>query len=337
MQKNDLVSIVMATFNGEKYLPLQLDSIVTQDYGNIEVVIVDDCSADKTVDIIREFARRDNRIRLVTSAVNKGGLAAFERGLSLARGQFIALADQDDIWDADKVSAMASALRENPNADLAIADLRLIDGTGEVIAESMWKYQRLRPREGYPFRQLLYMNFVTGCATMARKRLIERAVPFPADCMVHDWWLSVLASSERNGGLLLVRRPLVSYRQHGSNAIGAHSGNIMSAVERAPDLTARIIWYNKNLERIKGYLAGRREWGPRDLHWFREVERLFQGYVDEAGKGLLFRLIRLPLRVRYAGTQSLSHLAGILVFTIFPGIVDFARRLFPAVGSKRKA
>ena len=101
-----LVSIAMATYNGGKYIKEQLFSILDSDYENLEIIIVDDASSDNTLAIINNFMTVDNRIKLYTSNENKGALYAFERALTLSTGDFIALSDQDDIWDKNKITCM---------------------------------------------------------------------------------------------------------------------------------------------------------------------------------------------------------------------------------------
>ena len=218
---NDLISIVMATYNGEKYLRPQIESILTQSYENIELVVVDDASTDRTLSILKEFAVRDNRIYIYPAEKNLGIKANFERGIRLAKGEFIALADQDDIFRSDKLEVLINTLKAYPERDLAISDLSLIDENGNVLSESMWKSQKMNPSAGHPFRCLVYENFATGCAMMIRRRLLDSALPFPPNWGMHDWWIAVVAASENAGGIYLVREALTSYRQHASNVIGA--------------------------------------------------------------------------------------------------------------------
>lgn len=218
---NEVVSIVMTTFNGEKYLRQQLDSILQQTYQYLELIVVDDASMDGTLSILEEYAALDDRIHIFPAKKNLGLVANFERGLKLAKGDFIALSDQDDIFRRDKIELLLTELKDYPSCDLAISDLSLIDKDGNEFAQSMWHYQKLNPKQGKPFRRLLYSNFATGCAMMFRRRLLYLATPFPANCIVHDWWLAVVAASSKGGGICLVKEPLTAYRQHLSNVIGA--------------------------------------------------------------------------------------------------------------------
>src|SRR5665811_477003 len=137
---SELVSIVMATYNGEKYLRQQLDSILEQTYQHFELIVVDDASTDETLSILEEYAALDDRIHVFPAERNLGLVPNFERGLRLAEGDFIALSDQDDIFRKDKIELLLTALKDHPKRDLVLSDLSLIDANGNNIAHSMWSY-----------------------------------------------------------------------------------------------------------------------------------------------------------------------------------------------------
>lgn len=332
-----LISIVLATYNGEKFIRQQIESILEQDYDNLEIIIIDDCSTDTTVSIVQEYAKRDNRIDFVPLKTNLGAVGAFEAGLSRAKGKYIALSDQDDIFDKNKISTMSAELSIHPDFDMVVSDLRLIAEDGAVISESMWRFQKVKQRVGKPFHRLIYTNFVTGCSCMFTNRLLKMALPFPRGCIIHDWWLSVLAASARGGGILLLPSPLVSYRQHGVNVIGAHSGGVSTALRRAPDLNQRTEWYSKNVTRIEGYLESG-AWNETELKILQSVKKVFYGYVTERDHTLLQRLLLLPSRLAFALAENPVHLTGIVVFTLVPRIVEFLRDILPTsrIGSERK-
>src|SRR5450759_436506 len=124
---SELVSIVMATYNGEKYLRKQLDSILEQTYQHFELIVVDDASTDGTLSILAEYAALDDRIQVFPAEKNLGLVSNFERGLRLANGNFIAFSDQDDIFRKDKIKLLLSALKDHSSRDLAVSDLSLID------------------------------------------------------------------------------------------------------------------------------------------------------------------------------------------------------------------
>lgn len=278
---NEFVSIVMATYNGSKYLRQQLDSIVNQSHQNFELIVVDDCSIDDTVLIIKEYQAWDGRIRLYTSDKNKGFVANFERGLKLAKGEFIVLADQDDIFRQDKIELSVNKLNVYSECDLVVSDLSLIDSEGRLFSHSMWQLLKLRPSAGRPFRRLILSNFATGCAITIRRRLLNIALPFPEGIVSHDWWFAVVAASQRGGGICLISEPLTLYRQHEFNAIGIEPlrpnkvFSIMSLFNRlkvsASDTMQNKVmdFININKGRLDGYLSV-------DLWTYREIKIINQ-------------------------------------------------------------
>lgn len=319
--KDELVSIVMATFNGEKYLREQLDSILNQDYRHLEVIVVDDASTDSTLSILEEYRQRDQRISYTCAENNAGASASFELALGMIAGEFIVFSDQDDLFETRKVSVLVEALRANPNRDMVATDLCLIDAAGGIIADSMWQHQRLRVKEGKPFKQLLYMNFVTGCAMMIRRRLLEIALPFPADCMVHDWWLAVVCCSARGGGLVLVKQPLTLYRQHGANSIGTHQVSLQNSIKRVTNLESRIQWYQMNHKRVLGYLC-REGWPEGDLPALECVRDTFEGLRLASERSFFTRMRMVGKILKVAGCESLKHRLGLVLFTLYPMLVD---------------
>jgi len=324
--EDELVSVVMATFNGEKYIREQLDSILNQDYRHLEVIVVDDASSDSTVSILEEYNQRDKRVSYTRAEKNTGASASFELALRLAKGDFIAFSDQDDIFDIRKISVMVAALKANPNRDMVVTDLSLVDAGAEIIAYSMWQHQRLRVKDGKPFKQLLYMNFVTGCAMMIRRRLLKIALPFPADCMVHDWWLAVVSCSGRGGGLALVKQPLTLYRQHSANSIGSHQVSFQTSLERVTNLESRIQWYQMNRKRLDGYLC-KEGWNEDDLSVLEYARDAFEGLCLTSEFAFSTRLRMVGKVLKMAKYESLKHRLGLALFTLYPMLVDHLARL----------
>ncbi len=105
-----LVSIALCTYNGEKFLPGQLDSLLAQDYAPIEIIAVDDCSNDNTWKILQEYVLKDDRLKLHQNKQNLGHTLNFERAIGLCSGDYIALADQDDLWEKNKISTLIAAI-----------------------------------------------------------------------------------------------------------------------------------------------------------------------------------------------------------------------------------
>ncbi len=221
-----MIDILLATYNGEKYLSQQIDSIIAQTCKDWQLLIRDDLSTDNTVNIIKSYTRRHpDKIRLIED--NKGhlGLARnFEALLESAQSEFIMFCDQDDIWLPNKIeltlNTMKAARQTWPNAPLLVhTDLKVVDETLKPIAESFWKLNRISPESDCQLKKIIYQNIVTGCTVMINKKAKEISMPFPPEASIHDWWIAL--NVVKYGKILHMAMPTVLYRQHTANLIGA--------------------------------------------------------------------------------------------------------------------
>jgi len=212
--KNKLVSIAMATYNGETYLHEQINSILNQTYSNLEIIICDDCSIDATRPILEGYALKDQRIKLFFNKTNLGLVKNFEKAISLCTGDYIALADQDDIWLPEKIEILVKNIG---NHLLIHSDAFLIDDKGNTFATSYSQYSNKNFKKN--LKAYIVGNNVTGCTALFDERLLEYALPFPSGTMAHDWWLALCAY--KFGTIQYLDLPLIKYRQHEYNQIGA--------------------------------------------------------------------------------------------------------------------
>jgi hypothetical protein len=209
MQTNPLISIALCTYNGERFVREQVESLLAQDYANLEVVAVDDASTDGTAAILEACAARDPRLRLFRNATNLGFRLNFERAMGLCRGELIAPSDQDDVWRTDKLRLLQSSLGD---AAAAYCDSELIDELGHPLGRRLsQKFPMGRIDDPASF---LFDNCVAGHALLLRQSLLERALPIP-EGMFHDWWLAFVAASA--SGIAYCPEPLVQYRQHAAS------------------------------------------------------------------------------------------------------------------------
>jgi glycosyltransferase involved in cell wall biosynthesis len=215
MQSGDpLVSIVIATYNGARYLREQMASVLAQTYPSMEIIAIDDCSSDDTVAILHEIVGSDSRIKIFRNEANLGHIKTFERGISLCSGEYISLCDQDDAWDTNKVRAMMDAWEDD--ADLIYCDSLFVDESGNSLGRKVSDIKNLTSyTSAIPF---IIGNTVPGHAAMFTKELARQTMPFPS-AIIHDWWLAFVAAA--NGKVQFFDKPLVKYRQHSGNVIGA--------------------------------------------------------------------------------------------------------------------
>ena len=224
------VFVVLAAFNGERYIQSQIESIQSQTYGRWHLLISDDGSTDATTEIIRAAAERDHRIELLPGNGEQpaGVVGNFNYLLeeAQARGaQLCLLADQDDIWFPEKIARQVECfprLGLEPSSILAHSDLVLIDREGEEIHPSFVRHRGMFLEPRSPLGQLLSLNYVTGCSVCLNQRLLRMALPIPSGVIMHDWWLALIAAA--TGDILYEGSALLAYRQHEDNVVGAGGG-----------------------------------------------------------------------------------------------------------------
>jgi len=207
MFKNEeKVSVCIATFNGEKYIRQQLESILFQLLPNDEIVISDNCSSDGTIDIITSFA--DSRISIHSFEV-KSVTLNFENAIKYACGDIIILSDQDDVWLNGKVSRIRQELKI---FDLVVTDCIIVDEHLNLLKTSL--FDLIQSNSGI-IRNLV-RNSYTGCCMAFNRKIVHAALPFPKNLPMHDWWIGLVA--EIAGSVTFVKRPYLLHRRHGSNA-----------------------------------------------------------------------------------------------------------------------
>jgi glycosyltransferase involved in cell wall biosynthesis len=221
-------SVALCTCDGARYLSAQLESILQQSRRPAELVVIDDCSSDATGDIVQAFAASaDFPVRFYRNESPLGIVKNFQKAVSLAHGNYVALADQDDVWLPGKIEALARALSQVEDEVgagtpiLVHTDLRLVAADGELIAPSFFRARGFRTVHSSPLAELSVQNYVTGCASMVNRALLSIALPFPDDAIMHDWWLALVAAS--CGEVKTLHEATIEYRQHGKNALGAAS------------------------------------------------------------------------------------------------------------------
>lgn len=203
-----MISVCIATYNGEKFIIDQLMSILIQIGINDEVIVSDDHSTDKTVQLIDEL--KDSRIKVLENTNRMGCSGNFENAILNSKGDFIFLADQDDIWVADKVEKMMNNLR---NADLVVSDALFADENMNTTNET---YFLIRGGKN-GFWTNLYKSRYLGACMAFRRVMLDKLLPFPLNERLcpHDLWITLVA--EFYYSVQIVNEPLITYRRHSQN------------------------------------------------------------------------------------------------------------------------
>jgi glycosyltransferase involved in cell wall biosynthesis len=201
-----LISIALATYNGEKYLVQQLETLINQTYTNIEIVVSDDGSTDNTIKILESYANKHNHFFVYNNIGQHGIKRNFENALKHCKGTYIAFADQDDIWMLEKIEKLFAAIGKNA---LSYHNSLFVDDAGNSLGRTF--ATRLNMYDGDDCRAFLLFNCVSGHALLFHRKLLDISLPFP-NAAHHDWWLAFIAVE--NGGIKYVDEVLVHYRQH---------------------------------------------------------------------------------------------------------------------------
>ncbi|MBW0167219.1 MAG: glycosyltransferase family 2 protein [Vulcanococcus sp.] len=219
------IEVVLPTYNGVSYLEAQLATIHAQTLRPTRVLLRDDGSSDGTQDLIAQLqARYGAWLQVLPSDGNLGCAANVNRLLEATTSPYVALADQDDLWLPQKLEQALALMQQlealhGPDTPLMVhSDLELVDAQAQPLGYHYLKHQRLDPRRTDP-RDLALTNVVTGCTALCNRALLRKALPIPAEALMHDWWLALVASAL--GQIALVEPPGVLYRQHGANVLGA--------------------------------------------------------------------------------------------------------------------
>lgn len=269
-----MVSVVMATYNGARYVGEQIESVLSQTYHDFELVICDDCSTDNTLEILYRYAEKDKRIRVIQNRGNMGFKYNFQHAIECCSPtEYIALCDQDDIWTEDHLQHLIDIIGDK---SLACANSIITDQnlkpTGQTLAQQqsfdsvpcddMLKSQTI----------LLWRNPYQGSTMLVRRTLMDKALPFPDGVDFHDSWLAILACFA--GGIVYSPHPVSLYRMHGNNA----SGDKMQPMSRIKALYARLLGLKAGdrMPMIQGILDRVGDLNPVQTDYLNHMLQYFQ-------------------------------------------------------------
>ncbi len=239
------IAVLLSTFNGEKYLAEQIDSLLCQKFQNWRVYAHDDGSKDGTLSILEEYAKKHpGRIALIDGPPSGGAKNNFLFLLKCVDAPYIMFCDQDDVWLPEKIEKTYNRMKEieENQPTLVFTDLQVVNQDRELIAPRMSEYQKLDLKK-HRVEDFLAENVITGCTVMINRKMAElaRKAEDPSRIIMHDWWMAIAAA--KFGLVSCVEEPLILYRQHEVNSIGAkkmgkdyiiekltHGKNVMSSL-----------------------------------------------------------------------------------------------------------
>lgn len=270
-----MIDILMATYNGERYIEEQLDSIIKQHDTNWRLLVRDDCSQDNTSQIIQRYQiRYPEKIFLIPSTEHSGSaMNNFFKLLDYAENEYIMFADQDDVWKSDKIALTLRKMREMEiqyGKDIPLlvhTDLCVVDETLHTINPSIFAMQNMDYQRD-KFNHLLATNIVTGCTMLFNQSLLKLLKEKPKTAVMHDMWIALVAAAF--GEIGFVNKATMLYRQHGNNANGVKEVKSLSYVIKE---VARL-WDVKKSLKLR-------------YHQAEEFLKMYEGLLDEEQINLL--------------------------------------------------
>ena len=284
------VHIVLAAYNGERYLREQMDSLLSQTYENITIEVCDDGSTDGTAAIIREYEIRDERVKLHLNPRNLGYVKNFLEGVKRCQAPYVMLCDQDDIWQADKVEqtlqVMQQAEQKGPGKPVLVFTdaLRFNSETGEELG-FFHKSSHLDVKK-VDTAHLFMENKCIGCTMMMNQAILPYLEELPEEIRVHDWWLALICS--HFGIIEYVPQATLRYRQHEGNQIGgsSYTGYLKKRVAHAREQRQALV---RTYRQGQAFL---RIFGEKMNQHQRVVAENFAGMEQAGFMGRRFRILR---------------------------------------------
>lgn len=222
------IAILLSSYNGEKYISEQIESIINQSYGNWKLYIRDDGSNDSTLSIIDKYVSQDSRIILMHDEIKHRGVKeSFLWLLRHVESEYYMFCDQDDVWEVDKVkeSYLNCIDGNNEGPVLVCTDLSLVDSNLKLLNQSMWETHHLKNLVDNP-KGLMIASMFPGCSMLFNRAVRELALAETYIFKLHDNLISMVTYNN-NGRIIPIHKSLIKYRQHTNNVVGLYSGRYL--------------------------------------------------------------------------------------------------------------
>jgi glycosyltransferase involved in cell wall biosynthesis len=264
INNNKKVSILLATYNSETYLKEQLDSLRNQSYQYWNLYIRDDGSTDNTLNIINEYSGFESRIVLIKDDYkNLGAAKSFMQLVKEVESDFYFFCDHDDVWLPDKLKISLEALQDETKKDKNVplivhSDLYVVNQSLEIVNDSFWKSSGIKPNILNNKSFIQVFNFVTGCTMGFNRKARDISTDFPQDIPMHDWWIALNVLNNR-GRVINIKEPLIYYRQHAKNEVGARNVDLKYFLNKFLNLKTILNDHARHIQFLKsinghGYL-----------------------------------------------------------------------------------
>ena len=312
------ISVALCTHNGGLFVEDQLRSILDQTVSPQQIVISDDASTDNTLSrataLITRYSEMPDRspVELIELRNSEAlGVARnFEAAILATSGDLVALSDQDDVWRPDRLARVVQEFESRPELDLVFSNARLVDAAGASLDRTLFDVLEISAadqqllHDGAALSLFIKRNFATGATVMFRRKLLERALPFPSNWL-HDEWLGIIAAA--TGQVDVIDEPLIDYRQHGSNVIGVDFPTLRRKVERVLEprkernerLSLQFEQFASRLESVEGL-------APPEVVALARVKATFEAERNDLPPSRVRRLSRILAANRHGRYSRLA-------------------------------
>lgn len=245
------ISVAMCTYNGEKYLKEQLDSIASQSRLPDELIVCDDNSSDQSLSIVERFSESVSfPVRIFKNQVNMGSTKNFEKAITLCKSDIIALSDQDDVWNIDKLKLIEEVFNTSTQVGAVFSNGNIVNEKLSSLGYTLWdkfcfgKYLRIKFLNGKAFQVLLNHNVVTGATMAFRSSFRNKILPI-SPLWVHDSWIALLFSIISD--IKFIDKELIEYRQHKDQQFGGIKNTITEEI----DISKSVTDYNLQIQQYE--------------------------------------------------------------------------------------
>lgn len=314
------IDILLATYNGEKYLKEQIDSILNQTYKNIHIIISDDCSKDSTREILNQYEGNE-KITIFKQKNNLGYVKNFEFLLEQVESNLFMLCDQDDIWLEEKISKAVEKLKSE-NLDLVFGDLEIVDKDLNTLYPSFNKFMKLdrKIKKYLSTDRLQYLyNCMTGCTILCKKEFLSKVLPLPKNSkyMIHDYWLGLVVSL--HGRVGFIETPYIRYRQHGNNQVGTDKiSHKFTKIEQVRNLfiDVKLEIFQTYVENENIFPKNYQELNKKALDYFKMLST--KKYFNFKGWSTFYKLYKTETFLYFIENFAILNLPGLtnLIFIL---------------------
>jgi glycosyltransferase involved in cell wall biosynthesis len=275
------ISVALCTYNGEKYLKEQLDSILNQTLKVDEIIVCDDQSSDTTIAILENYSKKNEGLfKIFKNDINLRSVKNFEKAISLCTGDIIFLSDQDDSWLPKKVADMICYFELNPNISVVATNGFCMDENSEILNRyTIWDVPEFLREEKLNFDYYSLItevgNFVTGASMAFRNTFVSQIIPFPiVKDFHHDEWIAIIAS--KNNAFEMLNEKYFSYRVHSGQQVGGVSYNKTNKAKKS-------LIQNYNLNNINSFIGFKRR--------LKKLQFNLNKNIDLANKSVIYKNI----------------------------------------------